>query len=252
MASDNETPKYLLQHENKDIALRTYLRVLLSPVLEPMPRCSATVWLMQLGHIKTGSKGGPSYLGTDTLNRKIRMFAAIRNHGSEAAAELNKKTQLFAPASVVPVTLGDQNLTEDEVLLNPLSRSLVKHRYHLAASPGIWDNGRCHHDLIAVDADRGVEMVKIHCNIIGFDGTHQAVRARLSHEPTGREVAAPAAASAEAAQAAASTRGGTLVPLIHLDPTVAAQEGSKACANASALLKVAAPAAASTEAAQAA
>ena len=60
------------------------------------------------------------------------------------------------------MTLGDQNLTAEEVLNNPLCQSLVLHASLVAASDGVWDNnGRLHQDLIVVDADPGVRMAPI-------------------------------------------------------------------------------------------
>ena len=172
-----ETPKCLPDHESESFAQRTYLRVPLSATQQPMPPrsvlvppCSATVWLVQLSHLKTGGKTGPSFLGLNALNRKVRLFAAAWNQGREAAAALNKRMQLFSPAfvaSVVPVTLGDQHLTEDEVLHDKLSQPLVLHAFFPAARKGIKDKqGRVHQDLIAVDADPGVELTHIWCNLL--------------------------------------------------------------------------------------
>ena len=104
------------------------------------------------------------------------------------------------------------------------------------------------------DADPGVTFAPIRSDVIGFDSVHQAVQARLCREPTGPEVAASAAASAEAAQTAASTRD-TPAPRLHHDlasheaaavaQAVAAQEGGEASAAASARSEAAASAAAS-------
>ena len=78
-----------------------------------MPQRSGTVWLVQLVHIKTGGKRGPRHLGGNALNQKIRMFAATQNLVREAAAASTR-----GPYQVVPVTMGDHNLTREEVLGN--------------------------------------------------------------------------------------------------------------------------------------
>ena len=62
LAGAVETPKYMSDHQDKSIAHRPYLRVLLA---EPMPRRLATTWLVQLSHIKTGNRDGPSFLGSN-------------------------------------------------------------------------------------------------------------------------------------------------------------------------------------------
>ena len=125
------------------------------PLQQPMPRRSATVWLVQLTHLKTsGLKHGPSYLKGNPLNKKIRLYAAAQNQGHAAAAASTRATTC--------VTLGDQNLTAEEVLNNPLCQSLVLHASLIAASDGVWDNnGQLHQDLIVVDADPGVRMAPI-------------------------------------------------------------------------------------------
>ena len=178
------------------IAKRTYLRV----PLAPMPPRSATVWLVQLSHIKTGNSGASKLKG-NVLNKKIQLFAAALNQGCRKAAELG--------GHVVPVLLGDQNLTRDEVTTNRLAQSLIKHAFLVATSEGVVDNqNRLHQDLVVVGDVGGLTLQSVRENVFGFDNTHQAVRARIDREPTGPEVAAPAAAaSAEAASAAASTRG---------------------------------------------
>ena len=61
---------------------------------------------------------------------------------------------------------------------------MVLHASLIAASDGVWDNnGRLHQDLIVVDADPGVRMAPIRSDVIGFDRSHQAVRARIFREP---------------------------------------------------------------------
>ena len=177
------------------IAKRTYLRVPLAPM---SPR-SATVWLVQLSHIKTGNSGASKLKG-NVLNKKIQLFAAALNQGCRKTAELG--------GHVVPVLLGDQNLTMDEVTTNHLAQSLIKHAFLVATSAGLVDNqNRLHQDLVVVGDVGGLTLQSVPENVFGFDNIHQAVRARIDREPTGPEVAAPAAASAEAASAAASTHG---------------------------------------------
>ena len=116
------------------------------------------------------------------------------------------------------MSLGDFNLTETEVRDHNLSRSLVKHRFYVAANEGVKDKqGRLHQDLVLVDADRvpDVTLTPIRSDVRGFDGVHQAVQARICSQgpaaaASAGQVAASAAASASpevAASAAASTRG---------------------------------------------
>ena len=194
---------------------RTFLRVPLGA-----QRDSAMVVLVQLTH---------SHLGKNALNKNIQMFAAARNAGRAAAASMRG-----AAYHVVPVTMGDQNLTQDDVVDNHFSQSLVKHAFLIAASEGVVDTqGRRHQDLIVVDADLGVtrlasgewtsslKLAPTRCDVISFDGSHQAVQACLCREPAeaamgtadaaqdlaAASAAAPAATTAEAAQAAAPTRG---------------------------------------------
>ena len=193
LAGSPDTPKYDPTNDDAMIAKRTYLRV----PLAPMPPRSATVWLVQLSHIKTGNSGASKLKG-NVLNKKIQLFAAALNQGCRNAAELG--------GHVVPVLLGDQNLTMDEVTTNHLAQSLIKHAFLVAASEGLVDNqNRLHQDLVVVGDVGGLTLQSVPENVFGFDNTHQAVRARIDREPTGPEVAAPAAASAEAASAAAST-----------------------------------------------
>ena len=203
-----ETPQFLPQHQDEAIRRRTYLRVPLAqppPEHSPMPQRSGTVWLVQLAHIKTGGRKGPSYLGGNALHKKMRMFAATMNQGHEAAAASTR-----GPYTVVPITMGDQNLTREEALSNWVS-SLLTSSIAVIASEGTVDKqGRLHQDLIAVSADLGVKVAPSRCTEVGFDGVHQAVQAYLCREPSEVEGAAqalPVPAAAEAAEAAASTRG---------------------------------------------
>ena len=81
-------------------------------------------------------------------NNKIwtRSFAAARKHGRAAAAVARHALRADASTlgddvQVVPATLGDQNLTEREVLNEPLrdSQSLVRHAFLITASEGVVD-----------------------------------------------------------------------------------------------------------------
>ena len=64
-----ETPKYLPDDPAESIARRSYLRVLLAE--QPMPQRAATVWQLQLSHIKTsGRSGTPSFLGGAPSTRR--------------------------------------------------------------------------------------------------------------------------------------------------------------------------------------
>ena len=75
-------------------------------------------WLVQVNHIKnSGKKGSPSYLGGNPLNTKIRLFAAIVNKGREAAAAASMR----GGPPFICVTMGDQNLSTEDALNNPLS-----------------------------------------------------------------------------------------------------------------------------------
>jgi len=186
-------------------------------------RSVPTVWLLHLSHnvIKT-ARGAPG-VGGNALNiLKIRQLAAILENGREAASVALQKLRhtdtstLGDDVRVVPVTLGDQNLTAHEVLKGGLFVSLVPRALFVTASEGVVDmQGRLYQDLILVDADAGVTVAP-RIDFRGFDLVHQAVRARLSRNPAGTEAAAPAAASAEAAlpvgQAAASTRDAPASP----------------------------------------
>ena len=162
-----ERPYFVPDHNAQKIAQRTYLRV-------PLAQCARVrsdgqlmqlkVWLVQLSHIKVGKKGGPSFLGKNTLHKKIQLFSAALNQGRRKAAAASTRGIPF-----IPVTLGDQNLTKDEVLNNRPFRSLVKHTFFVAASEGVVDKqNRMHQDLIMVD--HGVTFAPSRCDVFGFDG----------------------------------------------------------------------------------
>ena len=195
-----------------------------------MPQRSGTVWLVQVAHIKTGGKKGPSFLGGNALNKKIRMFAACMNQGREAAVASTR-----GPYKVILITMGDCNLTREEALSNFCS-TLITHTIGVVASDGIKDQqGRLHQDLIAVGADPGVKVAPVCRNEVGFDGVHQAVQALLCREPSGVEVAAqalPVPAAAKVAGAAASTRGFSREALFSRAATAAAAAFAAAAASA--------------------
>ena len=69
------------------------------------------------------------------MNKKIRLFSAAMIQGRSRAAAAS--TRGTPEVQFVPVTLGDQSLTKDEVLYNDLSRSLVPHAFYVAASEGV-------------------------------------------------------------------------------------------------------------------
>ena len=247
LAGDVETPRYLPDHENKQMRERRYLMVPLSQQTMALPPCpvpSRTVWLMHLSHIKVGSSGA-SKLGSNGLNKKCRLLAGLQTNGHEAASVALQKLRrtdtstLGHDVRVVPVTLGDQNLTEEEVVKRGVFKTAFPHPIQVTSSV---KQGRRHQDLIIVDADaRGVTVKPRISDVKGFDGVHQAVQARLIRNPTqsgpGPEAAgrAPAAASAEAAppvgQAAASTRGAPASPRDSThDPTTGRPVGAEAAA----------------------
>ena len=120
-----------------------------------------------------------SKLKGNVFNKKIHLFAAALNQGCRKAAELG--------GHVVPVLLGDQNLTRDEVTTNRLAQSLIKHAFLVATSEGVVDNqNRLHQDLVVVGDVGGLTLQSVRENVFGFDNTHQAVRARIDREPTGK------------------------------------------------------------------
>ena len=82
--------------------------------LAPKTGLSGTVWLVQLSHIKTGNSVASKLRG-NALNKNIHLFAAALNDGCRKAAEMG--------GHVVPVLLGDQNLTRDEVTTNRWAQS---------------------------------------------------------------------------------------------------------------------------------
>ena len=177
-----EAPKYLPTDESDSIAQRRYLRVRLTGASTPGTEQSATEWLVQLSHLKVGGKNGPSYLGSNPFNKKIRLNVAALCQGRAAVASTRV---------VVAVTMGDLNLLEDEVVHNSLSQSLINHSFFCAASEGTVDKqGRRHQDLVMVDEDPGVEFTPLLCDVMGFDGVHQAVQintggAGVRHPPSG-------------------------------------------------------------------
>ena len=201
LAGPIETPTFLPNHTDESMRRRTYLRVPLAHVpLAQQTARATTVWLVQLAHIKTGGKKGPSFLGSNAHNKKIQILTAARRQGREAAAASSRG----ADYQVVPITMGDMNLNQAEVSGSNIMTTLLPGLVLLAASDGVLNNqGRRHQDLILVEGRPGITLKDISCDVFGFDGTHQAVQARLCRDP---EVAASAAASAEAAEAAASTR----------------------------------------------
>ena len=89
-AGDVEEPKYLPRADDDSLSKRSYLRVPLTGASTPGTGDSATVWLLQLSHIKTGGKKGPSFLGSRPLNKKIRLCVAAMNSGHEAAAAASR------------------------------------------------------------------------------------------------------------------------------------------------------------------
>ena len=96
-----DTPKYDSANVNPLIAARQYLRVILQDAQRPMASRSGTMWLLQLSHIKMGNKGGPNWMSSPTLNKKIKLHCAMLNQGHEAAAALNEQAQQLG-VTVVP------------------------------------------------------------------------------------------------------------------------------------------------------
>ena len=171
LAGRPETPKYDPKNYDAMIRERTYLRV----PLAPMAGRSATVWLVQLSHIKTGNSGASKLKG-NVLNKKIHLFAAALNQGCRKAAELG--------GHVVPVLLGDQNLTMDEVTTNHLAQSLIKHAFLVATSAGLVDNqNRLHQDLVVVGDVGGLTLQSVPENVFGFDNIHQRCGRALTANP---------------------------------------------------------------------
>ena len=106
-AGEVEKPHYLPTNENDSIRRRSFLRVPLTGASTPGPGGSATVWLVQVIHINVGGKNGPSFLGSNALNKKIRLCTAAQNLGQRAAAAASTR----GASRVVAVPLGDFNLT---------------------------------------------------------------------------------------------------------------------------------------------
>merc|ERR1711884_1028224 len=97
--------------ENLKIRQRSFLRVPLTGASTPGPGGSATVWLVQVLHINVGSKHSASCLGSNPLNKKIRLCVAAQNLGAEAAAVAST----LGASRVVAVSLSDFNLTESDI-----------------------------------------------------------------------------------------------------------------------------------------
>ena len=195
LAGTIETPRFLPNHQDESISRRTYLRVPLAKVQSNGQLMQLKGWLVQLSHIKVGGKRGPSHLGTNPLNKKIRLLCAALNQGRDEAAAASTRGN-----PLIPVTLGDQNLTEKEVLTNRFFLSSYLHPINVAAS-NVVEADR-HQDLIVVDADPGVTMEPIGCDVVGFDRAHKAVQARIAAVSASPEVAASAAAEVAAPAAA--------------------------------------------------
>ena len=62
-AGDVEQPRYLPTDDNDKIHRRSFLRVPLTGASTPGPGGSATVWLVQVIHIKVGGRGGAQLPG---------------------------------------------------------------------------------------------------------------------------------------------------------------------------------------------
>ena len=146
-------------------------------------------------------------MGSKPLNRKIRLFAAIRKKGREAAAAASTR----GSPPFICVTMGDQNLTTDEALYHQLSQSLDSEPMELVASEGVQKEGggRVNQDFVAVEFQDGVSAVPIRSGVIGFDQVHQAVLARIRRSlhtaaPAARTDAAPVGAARPAASSAAA------------------------------------------------
>ena len=108
--------RYLPEDDNEKVRQRTFLRVPLTGASTPGPGGSATVWLVQVIHIKVSGKDGPSYLGSNPFNKKIRLCAAAQNLGQQAAANA---ASTRGDWRVVAVSLGDFNVAQAEVLNTP-------------------------------------------------------------------------------------------------------------------------------------
>ena len=229
LADNIETPHFLPNHNDVSIARRSYLRVSFAqqPTLRSGRLLPLKVWLVQLSHIKVGGKRGPSHLGTNPLNKKIRLLCAALNQGRDEAAAASTRGN-----PLIPVTLGDQNLTKTEVLTNGFFLSSYRQPINVAASNVV--EAYRHQDLIVVDADPGVTMEPIGCDVVGFDRAHKAVQARIAAVSASPEVAASAAAEVAApaaaevaALAAASAAAVQEEPSSESEALEAAIEGTK-------------------------
>ena len=81
-AGPAEAPNYFPAHLDESIRVRRYLRVPLTPTgANP----TSTTWLVQLSHVKSGAPSGPSHLGNNRHNKKLRLFAGLLKQGREAA-----------------------------------------------------------------------------------------------------------------------------------------------------------------------
>jgi len=193
---------------------------------------------MQLSHIKVNNKKGTaSFLGANSFNRKCKLLAGLLMNGYEEALRRTDASSWIAfsrtdastlgrDVRVIPVTLGDQNLTYEEVR-HPTFSSRFRHALQVVACKGHRDNaGRLHQDLIIVTEPlRHVTLQPLDSDVKGFDGVHQAVRARIirnsnvgqaaastrgardsTHGPTTNRPVSAEAATAAASSAAASGR----------------------------------------------
>ena len=78
-------------------------------------------------------------MGSHPLNKKIRLFAEARKSGRGSRAGVMPGPRWGPPrASVVCLTLSDQNLTKEEVL-GECSQTLVDLSFVLAACKGVYD-----------------------------------------------------------------------------------------------------------------
>ena len=202
-AGDIEILNNLPDEENEDLRRRTFLRVPLRRRVipgAPMPRCSAppVTWQVQLVLIKSGRLGTRSHLGSNPFQKRILLFGGVLARGSVDAANASR-----LGVRTIPVTLGDANLTVEQVTTHPLAQSNLKQGILCAASEGAPDGrGHTYQDLIVVGADYGDESITMKpktSDVRGYDGCHRAVRACIIFDGP--------AASPAASQAAASMRG---------------------------------------------
>ena len=160
----------------------------------------ATTWLLQLSHLKVGARGTPSYMPSH--NKKVRLCAAAHCQGRDAAAAASSRG---GGIPVVAVTMGDQNLTAEDIRASHIYQATVRHGYWLKSNEGIVDaNGRLHQDLIFVDKNWDCTLHDLPSAEVrvGFDGVHQSVRALLSRpRPRPGGASTPAASASSAAPA---------------------------------------------------